>query len=346
MAITIGMYINQGAHVSGHTTDVEGFEGIERVILTGSDEARSIADRIDKAEYAEDAWDALVGDDSVPLLMVLTNNRDAGRMNLQAVEAGKYVYGEKPGARTAGEMAQIVQAAQRTGGHFTPCYARRTFPETLEIKRLIEAGAIGELWSFQAAWITSTAQLRGVGSWMFDADLAGGGILYWLACHWVDLMRFVTGRRAIAVSAMVSTCNPHISVEDVACLNLRLEGGAIGTLRAGYLIDPSDGYSDNDLMTSYQGSMGSIEHLPSRPGRVRLRTRAEGFWSLGEVREISMTRTERGYAPLLLRDVVDAAVTRRAPLVTEQDALYVLRVFEAAYESARTGSEVEVNSRE
>lgn len=343
MALTVGMYLDEGAHVSGHTADVDACEEIERVIVTGGEQARQWAEKMGKAQFVAEAWPKLVADESVPLLVVLTNNRDAGRLTLQAVQAGKYVYGEKPGAHSAEQMERIVAAAQQSGGHFVPCYARRTFPDTVELRRLLRAGVVGELWSFHCTWITSSARLRGVHSWLFSQELAGGGILHWLGCHWLDLLRFVTGQEVVLVSALLRTCDPDITVEDVACLALELQGGAIGTLRAGYLLDPSNGYQPhelNELMNAFEGSSGSVVHFPGQPAHLRVRTRAPGFWALGETRELTLSHTQTGYAPMLLRQTVAAVLDRTAPPVTEVDAWQVLRVAEAARQSSRTGIQV------
>ncbi|MBD3293101.1 MAG: hypothetical protein GF393_09265 [Armatimonadia bacterium] len=339
MGITMGAYIDGGGHVGGHMKDVALHEGIERLLLTGSEQARSIAEEMDRAAYTDD-WRTLLDDPGVPAVLVLTNNRDAGERTLEAVQSGTWVYGEKPGARTASGMQAIVEACRAPGAHFTPCYCRRTFPETREIKRLLETGAVGELWSFQANWIASQASRRGVHSWFFSDEMARGGILYWLACHWIDLIRHVTGQSVVAVSAMVATAEERIDVEDVACLSLRLEGGAIGMIRCGFVLNPFDGYEDYQLMTAWEGSHGSLSHFPHGPTTLRLNTRAEGFWSAGEAQEIAIDHPRAGgYALGLLRDFVEAVEQDRPPMVTEEDALYVLRVAEAAYESSRSGRE-------
>lgn len=343
MGITVGAYIDEGGHVSGHMRDVEQHPQIERLLVTGSDQAREVTAGMDKAQFVAD-WDALLATEDVPLIIMLTNNRDAGRLTLQAVRSGRRIYGEKPGARTAEEMAAIVDACAASGAHFTPCYARRTFADTLEVKRLIDAGTIGELWSFQASWLTSSAALRGAYQWLFDREMAGGGILHWLGCHFIDLLRFVTGRRIVAVSAMTATVQPGISVEDVACLSLRLEGGAIGTIRCGYVNNVTGGdYEDYQLMTAYEGAEGTIAHFPHGRVTVRALSRIDLSAPAGQLREVRIeTPRVGGYAYALLDEVMQATVEGRAPLVTAEDALYVLRVIEAAQESARTGREVGV----
>ena len=340
MSIKMGVYYDDHPHATGHLIDLEISDAVERVFFTGSDAARERAEATEKAEYVEDGWQDFLADEAIRAMCVLTNNRDAGPMTLEAIERGKYVYADKPGARTAEEMQRIVEAAQQTGAHYCPCYVRRTFGDTKEMRRLLEAGAIGKLWSFQATWVTSQATLRGVEHWLFDDALAGGGIVYWLACHWLDTLKFVTGSKVVAVSAMVATQNADISVEDVACLNLRLENGAVGSIRAGYLLDPFPGYQDNDLMMAFEGSDGSLGYFPNGPTTLRLRTRAEGFAVAGETRELRMQEQRRGgYAFELFSGFVAAVEAGLAPPATEEDALYVLRVAEAAYESSRSGAD-------
>lgn len=343
MGISVGAYIDEGGHVSGHMRDVEQHAQIDRLLVTGSEQARDTAAGMAKAQFVAD-WDALLATDDLSLIIMLTNNRDAGRLTLEAVQAGRRVYGEKPGARTANEMAAIAEACARSGAHFSPCYARRTFADTLEVKRLIDGGAIGELWSFQASWLTSSVALRGPDQWLFDQERAGGGILHWLGCHFIDLLRFVTGARVVAVSAMTAGVQPGISVEDVACLSMRLAGGAIGTLRCGYVNNVAGGdYEDYQLMTAYEGSGGTIAHFPHGQVTVRALSRADPSAPAGQLREVRIdTPRVGGYAYALLDEVVRATIGDRAPLLTAEDALYVLRVIEAAHESARTGREVEV----
>ena len=146
--------------------------------------------------------------------------------------------------------------------------------------------------------------------------------------------------RIHAVSAMVATQNPDLSVEDVASLNLRLDNGAVGSVRAGYLLDPFPEYEDNDLMMAFEGSQGSLAYFPRGAPTLRLRTRAAGFAQAGETRTTQIQATRRGgYAYDLLAGFVEAVESGGAPPVTEEDAWYVLRVAEAAYQASRSGAE-------
>ncbi|MFW5904599.1 MAG: hypothetical protein ACOCUZ_00135, partial [bacterium] len=89
LGITIGAYIDGGGHVGPHMKDVAASEHIDTLLVTGSEEARGIAVEMEKAQFVDD-WQALLDDPAVPAVMVLTKNRDAGRLTREAVEAGTW----------------------------------------------------------------------------------------------------------------------------------------------------------------------------------------------------------------------------------------------------------------
>ena len=99
------------------------------------------------------------------------------------------------------------------------------------------AGAIGRLLSVELRMVTTQVGMRNPESWLFDREQAGGGILAWLACHWLDAFRYVTGEDIVRVQAEVATLGGEaIDVEDTAVLAFRTSGGAVGSLHVGYLL--------------------------------------------------------------------------------------------------------------
>ena len=346
----MGVYGLDHPHAEGHFKDLDAVEGIATVLVAGPDEeaAREKAASLQRGAYCDGGWEAMLADDSIPAVCLLTNNREAGRMTREAMERGKWVYGDKPGAATAADMEAIVATGERTGTYFCPCYGRRDYEDTTKMIELVHGGALGELWSFQAIWSTSQVRLRGPENWHFHHEYAGGGIVYWLACHWLDNLRLVTRSRVAAVSAMTASMTPGVDVEEIACANLRLENGAIGSLRAGYLRDPYLGYDQADLMMSFEGADGSLACLyhQGRP-TLRLRSKAPGFEyaAEGAVIELSGGRPGGGggYASFFLAGFLQALENGTEPPATQHDALYVLRVAEAIYEAASTGAEQSIS---
>ncbi len=344
MGITIGVYSLDHPHAGGHFADLDTVAGIDALAVWDADEAaaRKRAESLSRGAYYPDGWENMLRDENIPAVCIFTNNRDAGHLTREAMEAGKWVYADKPGATNVADMKEIVAVGERTGTYFCPCYARRTADETQKMQQLVAEGAIGELWSFQAVWVTSQAGLRGPENWLFHKEYAGGGIIYWLGCHWLDNLRLISGSRVAAVSAMTDTKSPEVDVEEVACVNLRLQNGAIGNMRAGYLLDPYTGYDDNDLMMAFEGSDGALTYTPhSGEVTLRLRSKAPGFEYAAEGAriEVDRRRPPGGYAPAMLEAFVQALEDGTEPAATQHDALYVLRVAEAIYQAAESGQE-------
>ena len=312
---------------------------VARLLVFDRDPAktRAVVDGSDKAEPVTSA-EALLSPNTVDAVICLLPTREAGPATLRAIEAGIYVYGDKPGARTVEEMEQIERAAQASGAHFCPCYPWRTEPITREIKALIDRGILGDIWSFEARFITSQVSLRDPRSWLFHGEVSGGGILAWLACHWIDSAAYLSvlrcSERLVATFCRRTRCGGYRR------LLLRLASGAVGTVRAGYSHKPFAGYEEQDLGLTVEGSMGSVYWPAREPVGYRLRTGHPDYAGLSRrwVKVEPDPPCSEGYSAGFLRQFLAAAARRTVPPATETDALYVLKVLRAAYGASATGA--------
>ena len=53
--------------------------------------------------------------------------------------------------------------------------------------------------------ITTQVGLRNPSHWLFQHAGAGGRILSWLGCYWLDLLRYLSGQEVAAVGALLGT---------------------------------------------------------------------------------------------------------------------------------------------
>jgi predicted dehydrogenase len=343
MTLTVGVLGLDHPHAQGHLAALATAPEIAALRIWDADRGR-LRQQVAKLPNAQAVSrpEELIDRNAVDALVVLLPTARAQEWTLSAIQTGLSVFADKPGATNAAAMESIVRAAQETGAHFCPCYPWRTEPAAHEVAKLLADGVLGDLWSFEATWLTTQVALRGPDSWLFQRHTAGGGILLWLACHWLDLLRVLVGP-ATEVDALVTTrCEQGIDVEDVACLLLRLQNGAIGTLRAGYLHRAFEDYDDSDLHLSFEGSLGALFWPTARRDHYRLRTRHEAYADepLGWVRASAKTASDagrQGYYPMFLKRFLEAVQGKGDYPATEQDALYVLRVAEAAYRSSDSG---------
>lgn len=333
-------------HAGGHLQAFEAAPEIERLLIWDADPAlaRAAVERSAKAE-AVASVDDLFSNPNLPALGIFVRDSEAGALNLRAIEAGQWVYGDKPGAKTAAELELIVRAAQRSGVHFCPCYANRSAADSSGLTGLFRDRAIGEVWSFNATWITSTVALRGPESWLFHREHSAGGILTWLACHWLDMLRYLLGSEVVEVMAMVATqTEAEVDVEDTAALVLKFANGALGTVRAGYSLDPFAGYLDSDLQLQFEGSEGGITWLPRGPSSavlVRSRRPEYAAWAPEPPPE-----ARAGYSGDFLHSFLRAVEKGETPPATEVDAWRVMQIIEAAYASSGQGKSVGIETGE
>ena len=121
-------------------------------------------------------------------------------------------------------MQNAAQAANRVLGI---SYYRRLYPKVARARELIGRGMIGRPVSAEATshhWFYPTDGFRG---WLVDPDKAGGGPLYDVACHRIDLLNYFFGR-PVRVAAQLSTLVQPIKVEDNASVMIEYESGVRG----------------------------------------------------------------------------------------------------------------------
>jgi predicted dehydrogenase len=143
---------------------------------------------------------------------------------LECLTAGRHVLCEKPMAMNYGEAQGMVAAATKAGRTLGIAYYRRTYPKILRAIELMESGAIGRPVVAEAtshAWFSPAGTDR---SWVGDPTMAGGGPLYDIASHRIDLMNLLFGR-PVRASGHLSTLVQPLAVEDNATVMIEYESG-------------------------------------------------------------------------------------------------------------------------
>lgn len=145
---------------------------------------------------------------------------------MQSLRAGKHVLCEKPMAMNEGEARAMLQAAEQSGKTFGVAYYRRTYPKVQRAKQLLAAGAIG---TPVLAELTCHSWFDGTGSrsWLVDPAKAGGGPLFDIASHRIDVLNFLFGQ-PLRVAGQLSNVVHHYAVEDNATVMIEYTSGVRG----------------------------------------------------------------------------------------------------------------------
>ncbi|WP_341939148.1 Gfo/Idh/MocA family protein [Marinimicrobium sp. C2-29] len=153
--------------------------------------AEDFARRHGVPRWSDDA-DTLLNDPQIDAIYVATPPNSHKHYTLAALAAGKSVYVEKPVALNAAECETMIAAENASSGKLCAAHYRRFLPSFMQLKRLLDEGAIGRpllvrLDMLQPADSKLIAQTEE--NWRLNPTISGGGLFHDLAPHQLDLMR-------------------------------------------------------------------------------------------------------------------------------------------------------------
>ncbi|MDR1657762.1 MAG: Gfo/Idh/MocA family oxidoreductase [Deltaproteobacteria bacterium] len=149
---------------------------------------------------------------------------------LAAIEAGKHVLLEKPGARCAAELAPVAQAASKKNLKVKVGYNHRFHPSLLKARELVDSGALGPLMYVRGRY-GHGGRLGYEREWRMDAAISGGGELVDQGSHLIDLAGWFLGDFTGATGQLPTYFWPA-KVEDNAFMLLTTEAGNCAMLHA------------------------------------------------------------------------------------------------------------------
>jgi predicted dehydrogenase len=181
------------------------------------------------APYGVSVWKTLeeaLADPEVHAVYVGTPVFLHAPQTIQSLRAGKHVLCEKPMAMSEPEARIMLNAADESGKTFAVAYYRRSYPKVQRAKELLAAGAIGRP---VLAELTCHGWFDGQGSrsWLVDPAKAGGGPLFDIASHRIDVLNFLFGKPQHVV-AQLSNVVHHYAVEDNASVMIEYPAGVRG----------------------------------------------------------------------------------------------------------------------
>ena len=137
--------------------------------------------------------ETLLAEAAVDGVMVATPHNLLAAVSHAVIVAGRHVFIEKPVGVNAGEVREVVAAADAAGVTLMAGYCLRYTPVRLLMKELIDDGAIGDIVFISAG--KGGAPLSG---WLADPQ-AGGGQLLFLGSHVSDQLLWIVGHPATRV---------------------------------------------------------------------------------------------------------------------------------------------------
>lgn len=228
---------------------------LKAVAGKNEERTRQFAKRWGYESYTTD-WHTLLDREDIDVIDILTPTYLHKEMAVAAMKAGKHVICEKPCSLTWEECHEMAETAAKAGVVSYLNHNYRRVPAVALAKQMIEEGKLGTIYHYRGSYLQEWIMDENFPvTWQLKKETAGGGALYDLASHNVDLARYLVGE-PVAVTAMLKTFvkeRPEpgeysavfsagdtsgsqkklpVTVDDAASLVLEFENGAMGSLEA------------------------------------------------------------------------------------------------------------------
>jgi UDP-N-acetyl-2-amino-2-deoxyglucuronate dehydrogenase len=330
--------VGAGVISSTHARAIACLPGAQLVAVTDvePDRAKSLAAAHDCT--AEPDLDALLARADVEVVCVCVPSGLHADVGIRAAAAGKHLVIEKPLDVSLEAADRLIEAADQAGVVLTVISQHRFDRGLLELRRLLDDGALGRLVLGEAStkWYRSQAYYDSSawrGTWALD-----GGSLMNQGIHYADLLLWSMGPVA-EVTALFSTQTHQMEAEDAALAVLRFESGALGTIVTSTAVFP--GFAQRLEISGTDGTVviedGEIIRCElsadgAEPGQHSRVTEERSAPSAAAANPADLALASHAAQ---LGDLLDALDEGRAPSVTGADGRAVLAVVCAVYESAR-----------
>ena len=306
-------------------THIKALTQVEKAVLYAvcdKDEGRAAdaASGTDAVVYTD--LDKMLADENVDAVIILTASGMHGDMGMRAAKAGKHVIVEKPIDISVEKAKQLIHTCEENHVSLSCIFQHRYDEDTKALAEAVREGRLGTLNAgcCHTKWYRGQAYYDEV-DWRGTKQYDGGGALMNQGIHQLDLFQYIMGEVDEVFAYCATRAHERIDVEDLCMAPLKFRNGALGILEASTVATPGF-YTRIDI----NGSKGS----------VILQNNAVTEWKI-EGEEAYQTQETVLPHRLQLAEITESILEGKPSLVNGREALKVLHVVEAIYQSARTG---------
>jgi predicted dehydrogenase len=293
----------------------------------------------------------LLADNRITAVIIGTPNKFHAQQAIDALQAGKHVFLEKPMAMNVAESDAIV-AAMRKSGKIVQIGMVNRFKGSLQtLRHFIDAGRCGQIYSAQSFWFRRRG-IPGFGGWFTTKELSGGGALIDIGVHLLDLTLYLMGfPKPVAVSGMTyniwqkledytytsmwgkPTPGGKKDVDDYAVATVRFDQGQTLQFNVSWALNV--GNVNPDLVVRIMGDKGGV----SLNGIDEPYIHTE---EAGHIVDIKPQYPKNDANLDQIQDFVDCIERRREPVATAEQGRTVQSILDAIYRSSAEQREVKV----
>lgn len=320
-------------------------------------------------QYGIDSYtdneDDIINDASIDAIDICTPNIYHYETAKKAILAGKHIYCEKPLAINYEQARELSMLAKKHNVKCHMVFNNRFLSSALKAKDLISEGKLGRILSFSGAYHHSSALDVNKTGWKQDKDICGGGVLFDLGSHIVDLIYYLCGKfkSVIGKSQIAYPTRKGVNgkewqtnADEAFYMLSTLENGAVGTITVSKITTGSN----DDLTFEIYGEKGSIRFNLMNPNFLEFYSCEANGGSYGGEKGYTQIECVNRYPSAVFPGIkapigwlrghlgnyysfVDCVTNDKEPFISFEDGAYVQLVLEKAYLSDTLKKEVAIN---
>lgn len=286
-----------------------------------------------------DDLEALLADESVVAMLVLTPANTHLDIARRCAQAGKHILLEKPLEITTARAQDLIATCRAAGVTLGIVLQHRFKPAAVALAEHLASGRMGEivgcstvirLWRPQSYY-----DEPGRGSFARD----GGGVLLSQGIHTLDLMLSLAGPITEVGGYALTSPVHRMETEDMVCAAVRFANGAVGTIDA--------------TTAAYPGFPERIELICRNATASLVGTALDIAWHDGTRTTMDPDRSAGGtgadpmafphdYHRAVMADFAEAIRQKRPPRITGEEALRVHHLIDALIAAGQSSGRVMV----
>jgi predicted dehydrogenase len=294
--------------------------------------AEEFADKY-SIEEVTDQINGLHGRDDIQAVVIATPNMYHAPYAIEFMKNGIDVFVEKPMAVSALQGAGMIECARQNKRILMVGHMWRFDTEVNYVRDLVQTGKLGEILKTKGYGIHVN---WGPSGWFIDKDLAGGGALADMGVHAIDAVRYILGDpEPKEVYAKISTSFGDYDVDDTGIVMITWDTGAVSIIESGWWHPHADG---PEAGTQLYGTLGYASLFPTCWEKKKGEKIEKIVPDMPERKE----HCDQVIYSRQMEHFIECLRSRTEPLSGMIQGQTVLRIVDAAYESARIGEVVKL----
>jgi len=248
-------------------------------------------------QQATSDYRTILDDPEINTVFVIARHHTHAKIVMEALQAGKHVFVEKPLALNRQELTAIRDALEQADGrHLMVGFNRRFSPLAVKMRTLLteRSQPLSIIYTVNAGAIPAD-------HWTQDPEIGGGRIIG-EGCHFVDLLRYLVGQPIVGLEARMMGAAPGITVrQDKMTITLEFADGSIGTVH--YLANGHKSYPKERMEVFSEGRVLVLDNYKTLRG-----------YGWNGFKRMRLLRQDKGHASEIAA-FIERVVTGGVPLI-------------------------------